>query len=91
MTIDKVIELQAATTDCIYLHLMGGFYHAYGFGAEAVAETMGYNTRPKPTKANPANIECGFPISALGGVKRKFDLFRMETIVVVERDEIRRL
>lgn len=91
MKIDDVIGLQAATTDEIYLHLMGGFYHAYGFGAEAVAETMGYQTRPKPTKANPENIECGFPITALPGVKRKFSMFRLETLLVIERDEIRLL
>lgn len=52
---------------------------------------MGYQTRPKPTKANLGNIECGFPITALPGVKRKFGMFRMEALLVVERDEIRLL
>jgi len=52
---------------------------------------MGYQTRPKPTKANPGNIECGFPITALPGVKRKFGMFRLEALPVVERDEIRLL
>lgn len=88
MTIDKVISLQAATTDDIYLHLMGGFYHTYGFGAEAVAETMGYQVRPKPTKANPDNHECAFPIEALGNVKRKFNMFRLERLHVINKDEV---
>ncbi len=88
MKIDRVIELQAATTDDIYLHLMGGFYHTYGFGAKAVAETMGYQVRPKPTKANPQNCECAFPIEALGNVKRKFDMFRLERLHTIRQEEI---
>lgn len=88
MKIDRVIELQAATTDDIYLHLMGGFYHTYGFGAEAVAETMGYQVRPKPTKTNPQNCECAFPIEALGNVKRKFDLFRLERLHTIRQEVI---
>lgn len=91
MTIDKVIEMQDATSDMVYLHLIGGFYHAYNFGAEAVAETMGYNTRAQSTKAHPQYTECGFPINALGGVCRKFAMFRLEDLVAIERDEIRRI
>ncbi len=91
MTIDKVIEMQEATSDVVYLHLIGGFYHAYNFGAEAVAETMGYNTRIQSTKAHPQYTECGFPISALGGVCRKFSMFRLEDLIAIERDEIRRI
>lgn len=91
MKIDKVIELQAETTDIIYLHMMGGFYHAYGFGGEAISETMGYRLRPKPTKANPDNNECAFPIGSLMQVKHKFDMFRLETLCTVIGDEITRL
>lgn len=66
----KTKELSEKNPESVVLVLQGGFYHAEGKSAEALAGMTGYKLR----KTKTGEVECGFPFGSLDKIMKLFDI-----------------
>ena len=79
----KTKELSEKNPESVVLVLQGGFYHAEGKSAEALAGMTGYKLR----KTKTGEVECGFPFRSLDKIMKLFEEKRVNYLVY-RKDEI---
>lgn len=79
----KTKELSEKNPESVVLVLQGGFYHAEGKSAEALAGMTGYKLR----KTKTGEVECGFPFGSLDKIMKLFEEKRVNYLVY-RKDEI---
>ena len=79
----KTKELSEKYPESAVLVLQGGFYHAEGKSAEALASMTGYKLR----KTKTGEVECGFPFGSLDKIMKLFEEKRVNYLVY-RKDEI---
>lgn len=79
----KTKELSEKYPESAVFVLQGGFYHAEGRSAEALASMTGYKLR----KTKTGEVECGFPFGSLDKIMKLFEEKRVNYLVY-RKDEI---